>query len=149
MIAFPEHQHDSVKTHVFSGLNKYPTPAVTVNVNHSTIRGFGFRQSRGHAGVNGAIYVSINGGVRVENCEFSDNSVGISVLSGSVSVDDCDFHTATTTSNGAGTAILFQYVLLMVLRFVPVGVRSSRSTRRTDRPSNARFAPHSRPSCVG
>eukprot|EP00750_Incisomonas_marina_P002494 INCI12369.2.p1 GENE.INCI12369.2~~INCI12369.2.p1 ORF type:complete len:358 (-),score=39.46 INCI12369.2:1050-2123(-) len=96
----------------FSGLNKYPTTGLSVNMNGTTIRGFGFRQTRGYASSYGAVYVSIKGGLTIEDCIFTDNSIGISVLSGSATIRNCHFDTHTTSSSGmdgTGTAVAFMY----------------------------------------
>ena len=103
---------DAASTHVFSGLNKYPTTGLSVNMNGTTIRGFGFRQTRGYASSYGAVYVSIKGGLTIEDCIFTDNSIGISVLSGSATIRNCHFDTHTTSSSGmdgTGTAVAFMY----------------------------------------
>ena len=114
VLAYPEKSKDSASTHVFSGLNKYPSNFISVNKNGTTIRGFGFRQSRTYASKYGAVYIATFGGASIENCDFSDNAVGVSVLKGTVALDNCRFSTATTGSgNGAGTAVSLSYVPLV------------------------------------
>jgi len=109
VVAYPE-SDDAAETHAFTGLNKYPSNFFTVSANETVVRGFTFKQSQGYASIYGLLYVSRFGEVTIENCAFTDNAVGVSVLAGSVHLDSCQFDLSTSTStNSSGTGISLMY----------------------------------------
>ena len=86
--------------HVLSGLKQYPSPPLTVSAPRVLIEGFMLTQFRTYASTYGAVYVSRNGEATVVGCQFSDNSVALSVLAGSVSVKNSVIDLETTGSTG-------------------------------------------------
>ena len=96
------------RKHVISFLHTYPSPVLSISAKRVVINGIGFSQSRGYAGTYGAVHIARPAEVAMQQCEFWDNSVGISVMGGSVAVGQTAF--STILSDGkSGTAVLMQY----------------------------------------
>ncbi|KNC50427.1 uncharacterized protein AMSG_06923 [Thecamonas trahens ATCC 50062] len=96
------------RKHVISFLHTYPSPVLSISAKRVIINGIGFSQSRGYAGTYGAVHIARPAEVAMQQCEFWDNSVGISVMGGSVAVGQTAF--STILSDGkSGTAVLMQY----------------------------------------